>query len=522
MLYNTTRNSKKILSSRLIRSLIGGVRTDHLWIAAILFAALIPISAAPIYPHDFWWHLKIGELIFSNGSIPDTQIFSWTLDANYPYVYGAWLAELTFYLLYHLGNLPLLIFTRNLLALASYGLVGFDTHRKTGSWRFAAVAILFLHILNLGSLTVRPQIFSWIFFAVFYVLLSKFRDGQLHRLWLLALPGLMILWVNFHGAFVLGGVLIGIFFAGELISRILNLPESLPWEKIRWLGFIGGLTLVSMLANPRFLGIFGYVTDLLKDPPSQRLVIEWQSPTPDGFTNIFFYLTIILLIIGVTYSRYRLKPTELLLTIAFLWLAWNGKRYLVWYGMAVMPILMEILAGLPIKRGVFRPKRNRLNALIILFMAILFVIAQPWFLEKLPLPDAYWKRVVKSSEIGPLISIKTPINAVKYLKENPGGRLFNDMGYGSYIIWAMPEEKVFIDTRVELYPFEQWQDYVYIISGLRYNEILSKYGITRILLSKESQPDLSYQLDGDPLWELEFEDDYSQLWQRRDKSLSGL
>jgi hypothetical protein len=78
----------------------------------------------------------------------------------------------------------------------------------------------------------------------------------------------------------------------------------------------------------------------------------------------------------------------------------------------------------------------------------------------------------------------------------------------------MPEEKVFIDTRVELYPFEQWKDYVYIISGLRYNEILDKYGITRILLSKESQPDLSYQLEGDPLWELEFEDDHSQLWQR--------
>jgi hypothetical protein len=508
------QNSPNTYIREISRSLKAGVRTDHLWMLSLLFAALIPLSAAPVHPHDFWWHLKIGELIYSGKSIPNTQIFSWTLDPNYPYTYGAWLAELTMYLLYRLGQVPLVIFTRNLLAFVSYGLIGYETQRRTGSWRFAAAAILCLHILNLGSLTVRPQIFSWIFFAVFYVLLSKFRDRRLHRSWLLALPGLMILWVNFHGAFILGGVLIGIFFAGELISRILNLPEALSRGKIRWLGFIGTLTLVSMLANPRFLGIFGYVTDLMKDPPSQRLVIEWQPPTPNGFTNIFFYVTIILLIIGVTYSRYRLKPTELLLTIAFLWLAWNGKRYLVWYGMAVMPILIGVVADFPIKRWGFRPKRNRLNALIILFLAILFVMAQPWFLENLPLPDSYWKRVVKNSEIGPLISIKTPVNAVNYLKEKPGGRLFNDMGYGSYIIWAMPEEKVFIDTRVELYPFEQWKDYVYIISGLRYNEILDKYGITRILLSKESQPDLSYQLEGDPLWELEFEDDHSQLWQR--------
>jgi hypothetical protein len=489
-----------------------GLRTDHLWIAAILIAAIIPLSAAPIHPHDFWWHLKIGELIFSSHKIPNTQIFSWTLDPNFPYTYGAWLAELTMYLLYRLGQLPLVIFARNLLALISYGLVGYESHRRTGSWRLAAVFVLALHILNLGSLTVRPQIFSWLFFPIFFILLSKFRDGQIHHFWLLTLPGVMILWVNFHGAFVLGVVLIGIFFTGELISRILNLKEALPWRRIRWLGFIGALTLISMLANPHFLGIFGYVIDLMSDPPSQNLVIEWQSPTPSGFTNTFFYLTIILLIIVVAYSKHRLKPTEILLSIAFLWLAWNGKRYLVWYGMAVMPILAETVSKLPIKTYLFPLKRNLFNTIILLILAIPLILTQPWFIEKLPLPDIYWKRVIKDSGIGPLVSNKTPVNAVKYLSENPGGRLFNDMGYGSYMIWAIPDQNVFIDTRVELYPFEQWQDYVYTISGLRYNEILDKYGVNRILLSKESQEELSYQLKNDSNWEKEYEDNFSEVW----------
>ena len=78
------------------------------------------------------------------------------------------------------------------------------------------------------------------------------------------------------------------------------------------------------------------------------------------------------------------------------------------------------------------------------------------------------------------------------------------MGYGSYLIWALPEQKVFIDPRVELYPFEQWQDYIRISRGTRYNELLTKYGADRILLNSALQKELAIQLHNDPLWLLEY------------------
>jgi hypothetical protein len=106
------------------------------------------------------------------------------------------------------------------------------------------------------------------------------------------------------------------------------------------------------------------------------------------------------------------------------------------------------------------------------------------------------------------------VEAVDYLASNPGGRLFNEMGYGSYLVWTLPPGSVFVDPRVELYPFEQWQDYQRISHASRYNEILDNYGITRILLDKGLQPELASALASDPDWTKEYEDGRAQVWKK--------
>jgi hypothetical protein len=182
--------------------------------------------------------------------------------------------------------------------------------------------------------------------------------------------------------------------------------------------------------------------------------------------------------------------------------------------MVTMPILARAIASLPLKKPSFEPQRNWLNAVLagLLFVPVLAV--QPWFVEGLPLPAAYRTMVWSGIADGPLVDVETPVKAVEYLRAKPGGRLFNEMGYGSYLIWALPEQKVFIDPRVELYPFEQWQDYIRISRGVRYNELLTTYGADRILLNSAIQKELTLQLHNDPLWLLEYTDDRAQIWTR--------
>ena len=88
-------------------------------------------------------------------------------------------------------------------------------------------------------------------------------------------------------------------------------------------------------------------------------------------------------------------------------------------------------------------------------------------------------------EVGALLSERTPVAAVQYLQRQPDRpqRLFHEMGFGSYLIWAAPEQRIFIDPRIELYPFEQWRDYISLGQGNNARELLARYQIDAALLS---------------------------------------
>lgn len=486
--------------------------TDQIYPLIVLAGLSFLVSLIPLPPNDFWWHLKIGEIIYTQGNIPATNMFSWTIDLQSPFTYGAWLGELLLFFFYKVGGVFLLTFIRSLLILITYWFVGYESFLRNNSWRLSSLTIALLGIMTLNNLAIRPQIFTWLIFVAFFYLLSRFIEGSIQPKALFLLPVLMLAWVNIHGSFILGGILIGIFLVGELILRLFDPVYSLGWQNIKWLFIIGCLTGLAMFANPNGPGIFGYVVDLMTDRPSQNLIMEWQSPTPTGIQNTTFFISILLLIAAAVYSRAKMTITEILLAISFIWLAWSGQRYVIWYGITVLPILSKLLSQLPIRMPSLTPSKNLLNVVIILIMFAPTIAVLPWFVNRFPLPPAYWEIVYRYSPAGPLLSTATPIGAADYLSTHPGGRLFNEMGYGSYLIWALPDEFVFIDPRVELYPFEQWEDYRRISDGVRYNELLSKYDANRLLLDKQLQSQLAVQLPGDHTWRLEYEDSYSQVW----------
>jgi hypothetical protein len=488
--------------------------TRHLYPLILLAGFATFVSLVPVESNDFWWHLKAGELIYTQRSIPTMNLFSWTLPADTPFTYAAWLGELLFYILFRIGQLELVIFARNFMAVTAIALIGWEARRKSGSWVLAALAIGLLSAMSVNNLTIRPQIWAWLPFALFLMILNRVTDRQFSPAWLLLCAPLMAFWVNVHGSFITGGVLLGIFFVGEGL-RTLALPkENRNWRVFIWLFGAGLLSGAAMLASPFGFRIFGYVANLLSDAPSQQLIIEWQSPTPTGIANITFFASILLFIALLVYTAKRPGPTALLLYLSFLWLAWTGMRYVIWFGMVSLPIMMELIAALPIRLPQVQTSRNAINNILAAALLSPLILVQPWFVEKIPFPDTYWTKVLRASPAGPLVSAATPVGAVEYLKRNPGGKIFNEMGYGSYMIWAIPEQPVFIDPRVELYPYAQWEDYIQIIRGVEYNRLLDAYGADRLLLDKELTPRLIAVLVNDARWQLEYEDPRSQVWNR--------
>jgi hypothetical protein len=503
-------NKKYLCTNNFIR-----LGIDHQWLFGPLALLSSLVALMPLPPNDFWWHLKIGELIYTGGTVPSTNLFAWSLSRDAPFTYGAWLGETLLYVVYRLGGLPLALFSRNVLALTAFFLVGVEARRRSGSWRIAGPLATLALLMTFNNLVVRPQIWAFLPFMLLLILLGAYAQGQLQGRWLLLLPLMMVFWVNVHGTFILGFFLMGITLAGEGLRVLIKQPGALAWRELGWLAAILLICLLAMLLNPQGWGIFGYVYNLMTDQPSQGLIMEWQTPAPQGLPAVLFYSSILLLMATWALSARKPSPTDLLLVLAFTWLAWNGVRYVIWYALVAMPVLAGAIKELLGERKWLAPApRNLLNLVLAILLFVPFILVQPWWIGRMPLPETYQEQVLLDTPEGPLLTVHTPVGAAEYLRENPGGKLFNEMGYGSYLIWALPEQGVFIDPRVELYPYEMWQDYIRITRGARYNELLEAYGADRLLLDRELQAELITTLEGDAGWEREYEDAYAQVWRK--------
>ena len=119
----------------------------------------------------------------------------------------------------------------------------------------------------------------------------------------------------------------------------------------------------------------------------------------------------------------------------------------------------------------------------------------------------------------PLLAQDTPVYAAGYLQGLPQRprRLFHENGYGSYLMWALPDQPVFIDPRFELYPLSQWEDYIRLSRGHEVESLLTKYDIDALLLSRAEQERMikEVRLDRCHRWEERYSDDISVYFARR-------
>jgi hypothetical protein len=114
-----------------------------------------------------------------------------------------------------------------------------------------------------------------------------------------------------------------------------------------------------------------------------------------------------------------------------------------------------------------------------------------------------------------LISTVTPIDATSFLlQRKPEGRLFSDMGFSSYLIWAARDGyPVFVDPRIELYPQEIWEDYIWITNALPgWEDTLKEYDIRILMLDPIEQSNLNDAVKKNSHWRLIYEDQSALIY----------
>src|SRR5690606_29645649 len=92
--------------------------------------------------------------------------------------------------------------------------------------------------------------FSFLLGAVVLYLLHLYTREERDYLWLI--PLLMVLWVNLHGGFAIGFILLLGFIMGEVVGNLLDAgnPDVVTWRRLGKVALITGVSVLALSINP--------------------------------------------------------------------------------------------------------------------------------------------------------------------------------------------------------------------------------------------------------------------------------
>jgi len=421
---------------------------------------------------DFWWHLKTGQYVVQQHSLPVPDPFAFTTGMNPPAYPGEdqvrhfnltheWLAQALMYVVYAVGGVPLVILARSAILVAMCGMVALVVVRRCGS-PYAGIAAGFATAwLAVVFATDRPVLFSFLLVAVFLTI-CEFRRG----LW--TLPVLSLLWANLHGGFFLGWIVLFAYCAETIpvLQRFQGTPK--PPQDAKTLWSVTGLSILLSAINPNGFGVlltlFRYRQSKL-----QSSLLEWHSPylwgTPYAF-DVLLYACVAALLLS--WRKVRLADWILFLIFA-------AASLIAFRNILLIGILAPILIA------TYFPWRIRLPRVVIaytvpvaIFASFIMGIVGGHFFQ---LGAAMWKYPVAAADF--MASHKVP------------GPIFNTYEDGGYLLWRLaPAQRVFIDGRA--LSETAYADYDRILyNGMQgiatlsppVSSLLDRYGIQTVVMN---------------------------------------
>jgi hypothetical protein len=489
--------------------------------AALLLTLCALLVWRPLYPSlDFWAHAAVGRWICQNGRLPDHGLFLWT--ASEPWVAHSWLTQVVFYGMTRLGSetvspYVVLVLTVVLVALPfALAWLLWARHSRPSSWLLLPFA-LGMEACYL-RLQTRPEMFTAVFLSLLLVFLVGWSGpGPLRRRDLLKALGilaLVVLWANFHGAVVLGLLLLG-------LTAVCDLVQDRASPRSRVLALVALLAPLAVCVNP-----YGPAYWKALRPVAGFTFANIREWTPLWRLNPFpeEAVTALGLILALAVAAWASKPRRRWSHLA--WLAamaglFVGAQRNVW------PLTVTGLTVLAADGAALAPGRlwARLGGrsgpggepapppAVARWVVRVGLVA--WLLMQIKLrTDALQdSQVVRPEHLD--------AGVLRFLDEHHlTGRLFNDYENSSYLQWRLAgDPPLFIDL-LNAYPDRVARDYLEIRDVTpRGRELLDERGIDLVVLTVArpgpSLGPLANHLDQDRHWRRVYAETDGVVWVRR-------
>lgn len=422
-------------------------RTDRTesfrWTPAVAIAAMAWLALFPITSVDAYYHLATGRWMLDHQEIPDRGIFSATF-GDRPWHDNEWgfqvlvasigVAEVSADGVLELtrGGTVALILLRALALAATLALLSAQMARAGVPALTRATAVVLAAFLTFNNLfwAIRPQILTYLAVAATTYLLGRDRDGCRWAGW--AILGIIALWANVHGAFIIGIVLLGAETIGAAIDRSPRFQRLALWT---------ALAPLAACLNPHgYLQVLHPFVYLLR-PEIHAGNAEWTRP--DFLHLPLFVLTAVLLVIAMARAG-RPRMDDVVRAVAVVGLLTTAIRHLPIAALVLAPMLAVYGLAAVRRRGRSSPG----PAVAAVATICIVVLSGAKFVG--PVPE-FTERTVRPM----------PEQAVRWIAgSGVEGAGFNAYRFGGFLMFRLyPSERVFMDGRNDLY--EEFRDGVY-------------------------------------------------------------
>jgi hypothetical protein len=472
---------------------------------ALLLAPVVLILTAwcaflPTDP-DYWWHVRTGQLIAEQHSIPRSDPFSFTAQGN-AWVDHEWLTELTQYVVQqqigYVGNV--LVFGA---VMALTGLAMFRTCRVWGLGQLPSILlVLWAFGMSLPSAGVRPQTVTRLLLALSALLITEYvRNGSNRKLWVL--PPLFALWSNLHGGFIIGLGLLGLASVGQIISWRIGRTTASPWPLVA----VTAVSVAASLINPQGLDALLYPLPYLKGNSSLTFISEWQ--TPDLRQPAFYpFAASVLVAMLIGWARRPLGVVHILWGLVFGLLALQSIRNISLFATVGMPLIgARLAAEVPLLRRTVADwsHAGRMVALVSIGLTLSVGL---WSAAEIGRGNAL--------QVGREPSTRDyPSGAVEYVETHPMvGNMFNQYEWGGYLIDQLyPRYRVFMDGRPDVYGDALVEEFDRIDrASPGWNQALASHDVGFVIVRRDAP--LAAALENEPGWRRAFEGPVERVYVR--------
>ena len=311
----------------------------------------------------------------------------------------------------------------------------------------------------------RPHLVTPLFAVVFCQVLNRVEKRANNESFLLVLPLLTTLWVNLHGGFFVGIVLLITYAIGAAGGELVHGTRRDAWHQARKYLLTAGACAIASVVNPYGYRLHVHVGQYLGSSFYLRRISEFQSIDFHSFTAAYFETLLVLAIAAAVWHLGTGRLVHVLLLLSWSHLALFSARNIPIFAVVSAPGIGLAMREWLEYMGSCHPLHwpGKISASLSELETGLRIIANSRNRRSWHLAPCFGVLVLALLLIHPgrmralhaeFDRSRFPADAATFLSQESGPRirLYSSWQWGGYLIYRLwPSFSVFDDGRTDFY-----------------------------------------------------------------------